>query len=305
MTRRRQLPKFIVPMACQPGKPFDSEDYYFEIKWDGTRALAFIDDGAYRLMNRREADITHRFPEFAFLSDWPGGTVLDGEMIVLTEGKPDFAKLQARDHLQTEFKIRTSARSMPATFMVFDLLYSEFENIMNRPWSERRQRLEEIIAAHPTQRVALSQGVHAQGIQFYEAAIAQNLEGVVGKRMTSPYQPGKRIEDWIKVKKRLSMHCVVIGYLLSEKVENELRSLILASDVDGKLTYVGKVGSGLSQRQRSHLLERLIENERRQPVIDCDEKGRWVDPTIYCIVSYTEVTGGGHLRDPVFEQLVE
>src|SRR5262249_4361386 len=94
---RTILPRFIAPMLSTPTQPFDSDDYVFEIKWDGTRVLAFIEDGGHRLMNRRRINMTERYPEFAFFKDLPSGTVLDGEVVVLVGGRPDFGKLQSRE----------------------------------------------------------------------------------------------------------------------------------------------------------------------------------------------------------------
>src|SRR5262245_40158632 len=122
MSRRaKELPKFIAPMLARPGQAFDSPDYTFEIKWDGTRVLAFVDNDGYRLLNRRAADLTSRYPEFSFLSKLPHGTVLDGEVVVLRHGKSDFSALMTREHARTPLKIRNLARALPATFVVFDV----------------------------------------------------------------------------------------------------------------------------------------------------------------------------------------
>src|ERR1700694_2743776 len=97
-TTQRRLPSFIAPMLAKPGKPFDSDQYLYEVKWDGTRTLAFMEQSRHRLVNRRQVDMTDRYPEFAFLAGLPPGTVLDGEVVVLREGKPDFALLESREH---------------------------------------------------------------------------------------------------------------------------------------------------------------------------------------------------------------
>src|SRR5262245_30974630 len=111
MSRRaNELPKFIEPMLAKPGQEFDSPDYTFEIKWDGIRVLAFIDKSGYRLLDRRKANTTSRYPEFAFLRQLPPGTVLDGEVVVLRDGKPDLGMLMTREHAQTDLKIRNSAK---------------------------------------------------------------------------------------------------------------------------------------------------------------------------------------------------
>jgi len=135
------LPRFIEPMLARPGAPFDSSDYLFEIKWDGTRGLAFIEGQNYRLVNRRRIDMTDRYPEFAFLALLPAGTVLDGEIVVLQQGKPDFGLLQSREQARSPLRIRTMARTQPATYIVFDMLFDGYQSLLSRPLQERRERL--------------------------------------------------------------------------------------------------------------------------------------------------------------------
>jgi ATP-dependent DNA ligase len=139
------LPTFVTPMLAKPGMPFDSDEHLFEVKWDGTRTLVFVDQDGYRLVNRRQADMTDRYPEFAFLRNMPRGTVLDGEMVVLCDGKPDFALLQSREHLALPRKIQSLAQTLPATLIVFDQLYENYKPLTARPLSERRERLRQLV----------------------------------------------------------------------------------------------------------------------------------------------------------------
>ena len=149
--RMRELPEFIEPMLAKAGKPFDSDKYLFEIKWDGTRALAFIDRRGHQLLNRRRVDMTSRYPEFAFLADLDCGTVIDGEVVVLKGGKPDFGALQKREHARSKRKITMVSRSTPATFIAFDMLFDCYELMTDYPLVKRRDRLRKIVAdcAHP------------------------------------------------------------------------------------------------------------------------------------------------------------
>src|SRR5262249_28899471 len=114
------LPRFVPPMLAKPGVPFDSQEHLFEVKWDGTRVLAFVEKGGYRLVNRHRADVTDRYPELGFLSALPDGTILDGEVVVLQEGKPSFPLLLSRNQARGPFKIQSLARTLPATYVVFD-----------------------------------------------------------------------------------------------------------------------------------------------------------------------------------------
>ena len=117
------LPAFVPPMLAKKGKPFDSGEHLFEIKWDGTRMLAFVEGDDYRLVNRHRAERTLQYPELACLSQLPAGVILDGEVVVFHEGRPDFRRLLSRDQAGAPFKIRLSARRLPATYVVFDLLF--------------------------------------------------------------------------------------------------------------------------------------------------------------------------------------
>jgi ATP-dependent DNA ligase len=197
------LPLFIKPMLARAGLPFDDANYLFEIKWDGIRMLAFLEAGSYRLMNRHGVDATKRYPEFAFLAGLAPGTILDGEMVVLRAGKPDFALLQSRDKTRSPLKIRTLSQVEPATYIAFDLLYENHLSLLNRPLLERRERLEELIRQWSRPRLLFSQSILGKGRALFAAACRQRLEGIVAKKATSIYRPGKRGPEWIKIKPRL------------------------------------------------------------------------------------------------------
>src|SRR5262245_16890768 len=220
------LPDFIPPMLAKSGQPFDSDKHLFEIKWDGTRTLCFIDKGAYRLLNRRRVDMTDRYPEFAFLSELPSGTALDGELVVLTHGKPDFGLLQSREHSRSPLKIRTFAKTLPATLIVFDILYDAGRSVMNQPLRERRRLLEEHVKKWNRPNLVSSEGVIGAGKDFFQTAVARGLEGVMAKDLSSKYAPGQRGEAWIKIKRSLELYCMVIGFEPSGK--DDFRSLLLA-----------------------------------------------------------------------------
>src|SRR5713101_3353540 len=197
-----ELPRFVPPMLAQPGVPFDSAEHLFEIKWDGTRVLAFVDSRSYRLVNRHRADVTDRYPELGFLSNLPMGMVLDGEVVVLRQGKPDFRLLLSRNQARASFKIQFLARILPVTYVVFDLLYERYESLLAQPLGTRRKRLEKLIqgCAHP--RLVFSQGVVGPGKAFFTEICHQGLEGMMAKRLASRYLPGRRTDAWIKIKPR-------------------------------------------------------------------------------------------------------
>lgn len=294
-------------MLAMLGKPFDSAEHLFEVKWDGTRAVAYIEGGKVRLMNRRRLDISERYPDLEVLGTLPAGTVLDGEIVVVEGGKPDFNLLQSREQAQIARKIRDVSRAHRATYMAFDQLYREFHSIMDEPLVRRREVLRQTVAvvagkASTGGFVVVSEGIVGEGKRYFAETTRRGLEGVVAKRLTSRYLPGKRTDAWIKFKQTLSMSCAIIGFVPSG--DDDFRSLIIAAAEDGELCCVGKVGTGfdnaLRQRVNALLWSRLCD----RPIIPCKIRGNWVEPGLYCKVGYYERTKNGELRAPVFLDLL-
>ena len=178
-----ELPRFVSPMLAKRGAPFDSPDHLFEVKWDGTRVLAFVDTNRYRMVNRHRADVTERYPELGFLNDLPAGIVLDGEVVVLRQGKPDFGLLLSRNQARASLKIQSLARTFPATYVVFDLVYHRFESLLVLPLWVRRQRLEKAVWVCANSKLVFSEGIVGPGRAFFEAVCREGLEGVVAKRL--------------------------------------------------------------------------------------------------------------------------
>lgn len=304
MSRRaKELPEFIEPMLSKPGKAFDSDDYLFEIKWDGTRILAFIDESGYRLVNRRRTEITDRYPEFSFMGQLPAGTVLDGEVVVLKQGKPDFSLLMNREQARNKLKIRHLANALPATYVAFDLLYDGFRSIMGEPLMKRRDRLGEIVKQCNRPQIVLSEAIVGNGKAFFQEVCKLGLEGMIAKRFDSRYQPGQRTDAWIKVKKVERVSCAIIGY--EPDGAADFRSLILAAEQNGELHYVGKVGTGIDASMRKKLNALMRSRARAKPFVPCKIKGKWIEPGLYCMVHCMERNASGTLRCPVFKDLIE
>ncbi len=198
--QRPPLPAFVPPMLAQPGAPFDSDDHLFEIKWDGTRMLVVRDGDGYRLVNRLRAERTAQYPELACLAQLPAGTILDGEMVVLQQGQPDFGRPLSGDLACQPLKIQLLARSLPATYMVFDLLYAHHRSLLSAPLHQRRARLRDLAGALGHPQVVLSEGIVGAGRAYFCQVCAMGLEGVVAKRIDSRYRPGRRTRAWIKIK---------------------------------------------------------------------------------------------------------
>jgi DNA ligase D-like protein (predicted ligase) len=299
-----RLPDFVQPMLARPSGPFDSPDHLFELKWDGIRALTFVDaTGQYRLLNRRRREIGWRYPELSFLGGLPPGTVLDGEIVCFgPDGKPAFQELQAREQARTEKRAARSVPASPVTYIVFDLLYDRFEPVMQQRCDARRQRLRELVAAAAQPRLVMSEGIVGAGAAYFERAAAEGLEGVVAKRLDGAYQPGKRTGAWLKIKRHETLACVVIGFVPEGK--DDFGSLIVAAqDAAGELVCVGRVGSGFNAALRERINGYLYRHLRKGPVVPSPDKGLWVEPGLYCTVRCMERTADGRLRAPVFGEV--
>jgi len=295
------LPDSIPPMLARSGRPFDSEEHLFEIKWDGFRAIAYVDEGL-RLLSRRRNDLAPRYPELDVLRRLPAGTVVDGEIVLLRDGRADFYGLLAREQARGASRVRAAAAREPTTYVVFDLLFEHHESIMDRPLTERRERLAALVGDRGEGSLVLSEGVVGAGRTFFERAGELAIEGVVAKQLGSAYLPGKRTEAWTKSKHTRRLHCAIVGFVPDGP--RDFKSLIIASDVGGELRCVGRVGSGLSEVRKAELRELLFAREVDEPLIDCGMAGRWVEPGLYCTVSFLERTNTGTLRAPVFVELI-
>lgn len=297
------LPLHIEPMLATSGSPFDSPDHVFEIKWDGVRAISYVEDGALRMHGRRRRDLAGRYPELAGLRALPSGTVLDGELVVLRpDGAADFGAMVGRENLAPE-RAAAVARQRPVHYVVFDLLWLAGRDLTAAPLSERRAHLTELLQRHPDRGLLPCDGVVAHGMALFEAARARGLEGIVGKRLDAPYRPGERSEAWRKIKLQQLVHCLVLGY--EPDGVDDFKSLIVASDFGGELRCVGKVGSGISAAQHATLRPQLLARRTARPLVDPGMPGVWIEPGLYCAVRFLERMPSGSLRAPVFAGLVE
>jgi DNA ligase D-like protein (predicted ligase) len=283
-------------------EPFDSDEHLFEIKWDGIRALSFVESGSVRVLSRNRQDLAPSYPELESLARLPAGTLLDGELVVLADGRPSFSRALERVQARNALRVRALARSLPAQYVVFDLLYLGGVSMLPRPLTERRERLRELLEGAADARLSFSDGVVGPGRAFFEQVRARELEGVVAKELDGAYLPGKRTRSWIKVKTTRTVPCAILGFVSDER--GDLTSLIVALQEDGRLVSAGRVGSGLTDALRARLGDLCRARLRATPFVPCPEKGTWVEPGLYCSVSYLERTTNG-LRAPVFVELLE
>jgi bifunctional non-homologous end joining protein LigD len=198
------LPR-LAPMLAVPAAPFDSEEYSFEVKWDGVRALAAVEESSWRLWGREGTDYTARYPELAVLRRLPSGTLVDGECVAIgAAGRPDLALLLRRHGLADPWKIGQARRWCPVRYVLFDLLYHGGRCLLREPLAVRRAALAQLCADLADPAVVFSEGVIGLGRAFYGAALAAGHEGVMAKRLASPYRSGRRSPAWLKIKPRNS-----------------------------------------------------------------------------------------------------
>src|SRR3954452_5604350 len=253
----------LVPMLARLSKlPRDDGGWGYEVKWDGVRAIAYVTRGGVRLESRNLNDVTPRYPEIAGLAGALGEreAVLDGEVVAFDEhGRPSFERLQGRMHLTTGVEAR--ARLVPVVYLAFDLLWLDGEDLMREPYAERRARLDALGLEGPAWRTpSYSTG---NGAALLDASAAQGLEGIVCKRLDSPYEPGRRGGTWLKVKNTRRQELVVGGWQPGEgRRSGRLGALLVGFYEDGELRYSGKVGTGFDARELDRL-EGLLAPLRR------------------------------------------
>lgn len=297
------LPDHLRPMLAKLSLPFDSPEFHYEIKWDGYRCLAFL-NGATRLQSRNLKELSGLFPELSslHLQCRKAGCLLDGEIVTFRNGLPSFQRLQKRAQLCSPEQIRTASRSDPVVYIAFDLLYLEEKPVYHAPWKERRGLLLDLV--RPTELFILSEAIPARGVEFFQAAAAKGLEGVMAKRADSPYLPGKRSDFWLKFKSRRKGYFVICGYRLQLK-DCRIRSLILGAYQDEQLIFRGTVGSGLPPSELDTIKQLLEELETEVcPFTGATlrKKGiTWLEPRLVCEVEYLELTDEGYLRHPSFK----
>jgi bifunctional non-homologous end joining protein LigD len=290
------------PMLAVPALPFDAADYLFEVKWNGIRALAGSAAGSWKLWGRELADYGDRYPELAGLSRLPPGTVLDGEMVLLAQGRPDLEALLARHALAGPHTLRWHSRERPVTYVVFDLLCAAGRPVLSAPLEERRTRAEAVVRDLADPRVVFSAGVVGAGREFFAQAVRQGQEGVMAKHRSSCYVPGRRSAAWKKIKPFQELPCAVIGFLPGAE---GVRGLLVAAASAGRLRYVGLLRSGFTAAARQQLQARLAVHRRLAPVVPCRRRGVWVEPVLVCRVRFLEWTRHGFLHGASFRGLIE
>jgi bifunctional non-homologous end joining protein LigD len=307
-------PEAPAPMLAVPGElPDDDAAWGYEFKWDGVRALARVRDGEVALSSRKRTDITVRYPEVARLPSALTGhdALVDGEIVALDEqGRPDFGALQNRMH-RTGPEVGRLAAAAPVTYLVFDLLAWDEEDLHERPYAERRERLDELGLSGERWAVTpwfpgTGTGV---GADVLAASRENGLEGVVAKRLDSPYRPGARHPDWLKAKNVRTQSVVVGGWRPGQgRRAGGIGSLLFGvPDDEGRLVYAGHVGTGFTDRALREL-EGLLTPRSSSPFSgalprEVTRDAHWVEPDLVGEVAFAHWTAEGRLRHPSWRGL--
>src|SRR6202158_2883561 len=306
--RKGAMPSRMEPMlATLTDRPFSDPNWLFEIKWDGVRALARIENGALTLRSRTGVDIAKRYPELAALPEALAArqAILDGEIVALdAQGHSDFERLQERMHVRAPSE--NLVAQIPVIYFAFDLLYCDGYDLRKAPLLERKQLLSRLM--HTFERFRYSDHQLEKGKELFQLAKENGLEGVLAKRTDSPYV-SERSPYWLKLKITQTVHAVVGGWTAAPTPSLSFRSLLLGLYQGKKLRFIGHVGSGFDAKKQKEFSARLKELAAPtcpfDAVPETNEKPSWVSPQLIARVKFTGWTDEHALRHPVFVALRE
>jgi bifunctional non-homologous end joining protein LigD len=319
---REEIPSRLEPMLAKNGRipESDSDEWAYEIKWDGIRALGYADHGRWSMFSRRLEDVTGRYPELAPIGEVLAdrAAILDGEVVALDEeGRPRFQLIQSRMGLTSPSVIKARAARTPVDYVIFDLLHLDGHSLRELPYVRRRELLDQLGLDGPRWRTPRYR--HGGGASLLDAARLQGLEGIVAKRCDSPYRTGRRSSEWVKERVWRTQEFVVGGYIPGEGGRSNRVGSLLVGYYDRRaselgtgdsqtLHFAGAVGSGLTEELIDSLTRELRSRERPESPFDVGAptgpKARtavWCEPELVCEVNWTEWTDEGTLRQPAFK----
>ena len=293
--------KNISPMLLNEVKePFDDKDYIYELKLDGIRCIAYLGKDVV-LQNKRFKDVSAIYPELSEMFKCvKKNTVLDGEIVVLSNGKPDFYALQKRSLMTDKFRIKLAAKKNPVQFAAYDILYYDGKDLTDKPLMERKAILQEKV--REGNGLSISRYIEEQGIAFFNLAKEQDLEGIVAKKKDGLYHIGKRTSDWIKIKVMQDEDLLILGYQPDE--DGVPKDLILGYyDENGKLQCRGKVYLGVSKEERAFILKFEKKNTVKRPWFEKYKNVVWLKPELVGTAHFMHETESGGMRQPVWKGL--
>jgi bifunctional non-homologous end joining protein LigD len=295
---KAKMPTDIKPMlAMLVAEPFDRRGWFFEIKWDGYRAIAEVGQQRVRLYSRTHVSFADHYPSLIqALQKLSHEAVLDGEIVVLDDkGRPQFQLLQ---------KYRQTGKGR-LVYCIFDLLFLDGHDLRNMPLRQRKELLQVLLGKSPV--LLFSEHIEDRGIAFFQEVSARGLEGMVAKNGTSSYREGTRSHQWLKVKTRARQEMVIGGFTQGRGGRQHFGALVLGVYEGNELVYVGHVGSGFTEESLAEVrarLEPLVQSNcpfRMRPKTNAPVQ--WVRPELVCEVEFREWSGRGHLRQPIFRGL--
>lgn len=296
--------KNISPMLLNEVKqPFDDKDYIYELKLDGIRCVAYIESKSVTLQNKRFKELTPIYPELSDICKCvKKRVILDGELVVLTDGKPDFYALQRRSLMGDKFRISIAAKKNPVQFVAYDILYFDSKDLTDRPLMERKEYLSKAITEG--HNLSISRYIEKNGIAFFELAKKENLEGVVAKKKNGFYYIGKRTSEWIKIKVMQDEDLFVLGY--QPDVDGKVKDLILGYyDEKGELKCRGKVYLGVSKAERKIIAEFAKKNTVKKAWFEKYKNVIWLKPQLIGTAKFMHETESGGMRQPIWKGLRE
>ena len=254
------VPQPVKPMLAVQGTEasIDEDDgWAYEMKWDGIRAVAVVAEGEVRLISRNGQDMTKTYPELSDLPDHllAQTAVLDGEIVALdTKGRPDFGRLQNRMNLVKKADIERAAKKYPVEYFLFDLLELDGTATLGLEYSQRREILKEAVETPPDGHIQVPPELDAAVEEAVAASREVGLEGIIAKRTDSTYAPGLRTRSWIKIKNQLTQEVVIVGWRPGKGSRARKVGSLLVAVPDGvELSYLGRVGSGLTERELAEI----------------------------------------------------
>ncbi|MBA3648406.1 MAG: DNA ligase D [Chitinophagales bacterium] len=307
--KKSSMPVDIKPMlATLVDQPFDDPDWIFEVKWDGYRALAYLNNGKAELRSRNNHSFNDKFyPVYNAMKTWSIKAVIDGEIAVINEkGLAEFQLLQNW----------TTDKNGELIYYAFDILWLNGIDLMSLPLTERRNILSQIMPEHHS--IRLSENFETSGTEFFAAAEKLGIEGIIAKKADSEYVPNNRTKNWLKIKSGKRHEAIIAGYTRNEDTTKQFSALILAVHENGELKFIGQAGTGYTEKMRTEILKKLkpLETEicpfRTVPEVNRPSKFRpnppeaeitWVKPEVVCEVRYQELTLEGVMRHPSFQGL--
>ncbi len=293
------------PMLAQPAADaFTDKNWIFEIKWDGFRAIAYVED-SFSLRSRNGKELKGNFPELTQLTRLGNNIVVDGEIVVMREGRPDFQMLLERGQAVSAGEIQRQSQRAPSVYIVFDILEKDGKSLANLPLMERKAILKDSLKEGAN--VLLCDYIEEKGEAYFQLTLQKGLEGVVAKRKDSHYEEGLRTGSWLKIKKLKTCDCIIFGYTRGGNVRAETFGALLLGlyDNDKKPVYVGKVGTGFTEQMLRLLMDKFekITTDEAPFKPESGDSVTWLEPKLVCEVAYQIVTRDVKLRMARFKRL--